>query len=233
VAELNKRDTVLAWDTSTENFTAALLHRGRIWRTSTRSVFRHSDRMFSALESLVHARGLQLDDVDAFAVGTGPGSFTGLRVGVMAAKTLAFVLRKKLMGFSSLQLIALNVAHLNEPVCVLRDAGRGNVYMAVFAQGRMIDAPALRSASDIHSHLDHVSKFTGDALVRYGKDIMRLYGKKALLSDRRLWRPRASRMIPLALERLRFRRTDDSLELLPDYLYARDCNVTRARDRRR
>src|SRR5262249_40136986 len=76
--------------------------------------------------------GLTLPELDGIAVGVGPGSFTGLRVGVMAAKTLAYVTGRPLVGLDSLAVVAHNAPPTATRVPVIADAQRGDVFTADF-----------------------------------------------------------------------------------------------------
>src|SRR6185437_1176876 len=77
-------------------------------------------------------RGLSLSQLSAVAVATGPGSFTGVRVAVTVAKSLAFGLNIPLLGISTLDIIAYSQAAARFPVCALMDAGRGEFYAALY-----------------------------------------------------------------------------------------------------
>lgn len=107
----------------------------------------------------------RLDAVDALAVGIGPGSFTGLRVGVATVKALAFARQKPVIGLTSLEGLAANVPHQPRPVWTLLDTGRarGDVYWARFECGGEI--PELREGPGCLSMEDVVSKVEGPALV--------------------------------------------------------------------
>ena len=92
----------------------------------------HSERLLPNVEALLAAAGMKISEVAAVAVSTGPGSFTGLRIGLAAAKGLAFSLGIPLYGIPTLELLAANGAHGSGTVCPLLDARRGEVFSALF-----------------------------------------------------------------------------------------------------
>ena len=224
---------VLAFDTSTENLSVAFFDGKRVFSVQSRSKTRHSDGMFRVLERFLAKHKARPGDVDLFAVGLGPGGFSGLRIGVTAAKTLAYALGKKLVGISSLYAIALNHDLNAGPVCVVRDARKGNVYAGTFGPGGELKRPRLMTIEAFLSEVGPGTRYTGDGLETLGKEIRDRAGAKALLADPKLWRPRAARMVPPAVERWRGARFDDCLALLPEYLYDERCNVTQARQKRK
>ena len=95
----------------------------------------HSRTLLPMAEDLLKNCGLTLRDVDLIAVAAGPGSFTGLRIGVAAAKGLAWGLDKPCCGVSTLEAMAWNVAHVDGVICCAMDARRGQVYNAIFEAG--------------------------------------------------------------------------------------------------
>ena len=125
---------VLAIDTATPTVSAAI---GRAGRTlaETRIVANrsHAERLTPALEGLRRAAGIEWADLSVVACGIGPGLFTGLRVGVTAAKTMAFALGVPTIGVSSLDLVAWPVRHTAKRIVSVIDARRGEVFWAMYA----------------------------------------------------------------------------------------------------
>ena len=81
-----------------------------------------------AIEEIFTKVGMTPTEIDAIAVSEGPGSYTGVRIGVTIAKTLAWTLKKPLVGVSSLKAIAANGLFFDGLICPIVDARRGNVY---------------------------------------------------------------------------------------------------------
>ncbi len=128
---------ILAIDTSTPRAALALGRPGepsRIAPPESDPSARHGRGLIPAIGALLDAEGLTVADLGAIAVGLGPGSYTGLRIGLTAAKTLAYSAGKPLVALDSLDAIArnapANVAHL----AVAVDAQRGDAYVAEFVR---------------------------------------------------------------------------------------------------
>lgn len=98
---------------------------------------RHGRRLVPDIRALLKEGGLLVSDLDALAVGLGPGSFTGLRIGVTAAKVLAYATGRPLFGLDSMELLARSADQRVERVAAVVDAQRGEVAVAEFQR----DAP--------------------------------------------------------------------------------------------
>jgi tRNA threonylcarbamoyladenosine biosynthesis protein TsaB len=97
--------------------------------------------LFGAIEELLAAHGVPLSAIDLYAVATGPGSFTGVRIGLTAAKGLAFASEKPLAGVTNLEALAsLGIGPLRAPVF---DARRGDVYAAVYDDALGVVVPPM------------------------------------------------------------------------------------------
>lgn len=138
--------TVLSFDTSTAAFTAAIVRDGVMLDSMISFTERnHSVRIVSEIKLLLSRNGLQGSDLDVIAVGQGPGSYTGVRIAVTTAKTLAWAWKKPLIGVSSLEALAfgawnsiVEAGEEKEQTCdnwiiPLMDARRGQVYTSRFA----------------------------------------------------------------------------------------------------
>jgi len=178
--------------------------------------------LFPAIEQLLAATGTSIDTLDAFAVVHGPGAFTGLRVGVAAAKGLAQASGKPLIGVSSLQTLALQAGEHELPVCALLDARKQEVYAGLFrtVQGRPQPLAAERVAPPeaVLAELDGPVCFVGDGAVAYRSLIVRHCGASARFLPWSQQPLRASSAAVLALDALRNGETVSPLVLEPVYL---------------
>lgn len=120
----------------------------------------HAEHLMPMLAEVMARAGLAFADLDRIAVSVGPGSFTGVRVGVAAARGLALAAGKPVVGMTSLAVIAHRAAHLlgdergQRPLVVATDARRGLVYAQVFDQALLAGGePALVSAPDLATRL--------------------------------------------------------------------------------
>ena len=151
---------ILAFDTATDVATVALVRDGEVLG-ERRS---RAARVLREIEELLQKAGLQADDVDAIAVGTGPGSYTGLRMGLVTARTLAVSLGVPVAGVSTLHALA---AGAPGAVPVI-DARRREVF--TLAEGEPVCIPA----SDLR--VEPLRVYVGDGAVRYRDGIARAGG---------------------------------------------------------
>ena len=124
---------VLAIDTSTNVLGVAVANeKGIIGEQITYTKRNHSVRAMPTVEALLKECGMKPLDLNRIVVAKGPGSYTGVRIGVTIAKSLAWSLGAELVGISSLEVLALNGRYFNGYVCPSFDARRGQVYTALF-----------------------------------------------------------------------------------------------------
>ncbi|HPW17742.1 MAG TPA: tRNA (adenosine(37)-N6)-threonylcarbamoyltransferase complex dimerization subunit type 1 TsaB [Candidatus Aminicenantes bacterium] len=129
---------ILAVDTTTPGGSVALLEDDRLLgEVNIESAGTHSARLLRSVDVLVGALGRDVRAVDAFAVAAGPGSFTGIRVGLGAVKALAFASGRPVAPVSSLEALAAKLAAGGARLAApLLDAKKGEVYAALFEAGR-------------------------------------------------------------------------------------------------
>lgn len=128
---------ILAVDTTTPGGSVALLEDETLrGEANLESAATHSARLFRSIDFLLGALGQDIRDVDAFAVAAGPGSFTGIRIGIGAAKALAFSSGKPVAPVSTLLALAVKLSSGGEKlVCPLLDAKKGEIYAGLFETG--------------------------------------------------------------------------------------------------
>jgi len=129
----------------------------------------HSRTLMPMVRDALRNADLSLDDIDLIAAANGPGSFTGLRIGVAAAKGLAWAAQKPGIGVSTLEAMARNLAHVKAVICCVMDARRGEYYNALFesdgieprrlCEDRTIP---LEKLADILARLDTMVVLVGD-----------------------------------------------------------------------
>lgn len=123
----------LAIDTTANTATCALTEDGRVRAVSTiDGLLTHSETMLPMVDEMLGHLGLSTNDVDIFAVTDGPGSFTGVRIGVSTIKGLAFSTGKPCVGVSSLASLAKNLEGLDGLRVPVMDARRQQVYTAIY-----------------------------------------------------------------------------------------------------
>jgi tRNA threonylcarbamoyladenosine biosynthesis protein TsaB len=125
---------VLAIDTSNQPMSIALAEDNTLKATTTlNTVLNHSIYVLPTIDTLFQRADWQPADIDRIVVAKGPGSYTGIRIAVTTAKTLAMTLQKELVGVSSLQVLASNVPPVSDQLIVpFMDARRGNVFAGIY-----------------------------------------------------------------------------------------------------
>ncbi|MCI2058246.1 MAG: tRNA (adenosine(37)-N6)-threonylcarbamoyltransferase complex dimerization subunit type 1 TsaB [Oscillibacter sp.] len=124
---------ILALETSAKACSAAVTEDGRVAASAFQcTALTHSRTLMPMVQAMLKNAELTVDDCDAVAVANGPGSFTGIRIGIAAAKGLAFAADKPAVGVSTLEAMALGCAGMDGLVVCAMDARRQQVYNAVF-----------------------------------------------------------------------------------------------------
>ncbi len=141
---------ILAFESSAKSASAALVRDGKLLAQSTQiSALTHSRTLLPMAEDLLKNCSLTLGDVDTIAVAHGPGSFTGIRIGVSMVKGLAWGADKPCVGVSTLEAMAWHGLAAGGLICPVMDARRAQVYNALFriADGRPVRLCADRAIS--------------------------------------------------------------------------------------
>lgn len=124
---------ILAFDTSAKTSTVAVLENDKILCNASICVgLTHSQTLLPLCDSLLKASEISLNDIDIFAVSSGPGSFTGLRIAIGAIKGMAQGLNKPCVPVSTLEALVYNYYGLSGIVCAVMDARCSQVYTATF-----------------------------------------------------------------------------------------------------
>ncbi|MBU2053658.1 MAG: tRNA (adenosine(37)-N6)-threonylcarbamoyltransferase complex dimerization subunit type 1 TsaB [Proteobacteria bacterium] len=184
----------------------------------------HAEVLLPALDRLFLLAGLTPDQVDLFACTVGPGSFTGVRIGVSTVKGLALAMGKPVVGTSTLEVLAMNASLCPNLICPLLDARKGQVYAGFFRMGKdgLSEAVKPERLSDVEILLqdlvDEEVVFLGDGAVRYGKLICETLPGGFVPVDGRLHRLRASAVGLTGLRKYRSGGFLDVLTLAPKYL---------------
>ena len=124
---------ILAIETSAKSVSAAVVEGGVPLASAYQNMgLTHSRTLMPLVDGMLSAAGLRVRDMDLLAAANGPGSFTGLRIGVSALKGLAWALEKPCCGVSTLAAMARNLAHMEGLIICAMDARRSQVYNALF-----------------------------------------------------------------------------------------------------
>jgi tRNA threonylcarbamoyladenosine biosynthesis protein TsaB len=211
---------VLAVDTTTERGSVALAEddtvRGEVRLLSPDG---HSRRLLPAVEFLLGSLGLRPAEVEGFAVTTGPGSFTGLRVGLSTVQGLALGSGRPCLGMSALDVLAARIAGAATVTVAVMDAYRGEVYARVYdGAGRPSGPPSVEAPEALLARVAGGAAFVGDGVERYRELFLSRPG--AVLPARGLYL--AGTLGRLAAPRLRAGEGTAPAELRALYLRAPD-----------
>lgn len=194
----------LGIETANAPLSIAIVKDGKILAEVVQNIkVTHSVGAMSAIEELFNKTDIAPTDIDAIAVSEGPGSYTGVRIGVTLAKTLAWTLKKPLVGVSSLQVLAGNVRHYDGYVCPVIDARRRNVYSAVYKAPNLdvVIPDAHAEIANLLEQLDALQApvlFVGTDVDVFWEAIQERLGERAIRVAYPLDLPRASQLIDLA-----------------------------------
>ncbi len=123
---------LLGFETTDSVASVALNLDGEVFCTRLETKKRHAESVLPAAEALLAAHGLSTSDMDAFAVDVGPGSFTGVRIGVCLANALGLAHQKPVIAVNALETLAFPLRDNGLPVCAMIDARNGNGYGALY-----------------------------------------------------------------------------------------------------
>ena len=225
---------VLGLDTSAKTCSVALLNGKEVTAEYTQNLPRtHSEKLMPLVDSIFKDTGRSPGELDAVAVSCGPGSFTGLRIGVATARAMAQGLQIPAMGICTLEVMARGVYSYGSLICPVMDARRSQVYTALYSfkekSGELqeLHEPAALSLDYLKDVLQDYREpviFLGDGLLSYGQELKEALGERFLEPASPLVYPRASLVAWGARERLLYGRGITSyLELKPLYLRASEA----------
>ena len=233
---------VLGVDTSTEFLSVALIDgKKALANYDAVGKLNHSALLVPTIKKSLTKAKKKIKDIALFSVGIGPGSFTGLRVGVTAMRGLAIALDKPIIGVPTMDAIAYNALGsdpdhrslhnegLTPKICPILDAKKSQVYACIYD----VDGDKLVRKSDyLLEPVERLIKrltgrviFLGDGIPIYRDKLSAKKTLKAEFIDDKRWFPKASVIVKLGLLMFNSGKHDDPYDLEPMYLYARDCNV--------
>lgn len=183
----------------------------------------YSDTLFPMIDHILKNANVSIQEVDAFALAKGPGSFTSLRIGISVIKGLALANNKPVIAIPSLDALAHNICFSNMLICPLIDARRDEVYTAFYKreEGHTLKKLTPDRAIVPEILLDEIREkvvFLGDGTDLYKDLIIRKLKEKALFSPLHLKYPRASAIAQLAFKKLNVNEISDIEVMTPLYV---------------
>ena len=211
----------LGIDTSNVPLSIAVVQDGQLlveWTSSLKVT--HSVGAMPAVEEALKHANINPSDIGAIAVAEGPGSYTGVRIGVTIAKTLAWTLKIPLVGVSSLQTMAGNGSLFDGLICPIMDARRDNVFSAIYSKELTAFLPDGHYAIEtilekLASRAENVL-FVGKDVPIHWEAIQRVLGKRAIRAPLYLDLPKASVVIEQAMKKP-LPSIEDTHHFVPEY----------------
>jgi tRNA threonylcarbamoyladenosine biosynthesis protein TsaB len=226
---------VLAVDTSSAVATAAVMDdTGLLGEYLLNSGKTHSQRLMPMISDLLAGLDMKPADIDLFAASCGPGSFTGLRIGITTVKAMAYSLKKPVIAVPTLDALAANISCFSGLVCPMMDARNRQVYTAVYdnTTGGMrnltgyLGIPVEELLSLIENKITEMQggssfykvAFLGDAANKYREFLCSKLGEKCAFAPESQMLQRASSVAQLALKMANEGKAVSSFDMLPYYL---------------
>ncbi len=220
---------ILAIETSTKSLSMAIADDEKVLAEyKGDAILRHSHDLIPNIESMLKKLKLELIDIDSFAISIGPGSFTGLRIGVSILKGLNLVTRIPIVAVPTLDAIAYNSIDAVVPICVIVDAKKKNLYASLY---KSEDGGIIRlwdyliiSPEELIRDIKENTLFTGDGAGLCDKVIADKV-KGAMFAPKDRWYPDAKVVARMGAEK--FKRGDfaEPDTLVPMYIYSHKCSV--------
>ena len=214
---------LLAIDTSTDTASLALAQDETVLAELTwRSKQNHTTQLLPNLNHLFNLTGVTAKSLTAIIVAQGPGSFNGLRVGISAAKGLAFSLGIPIIGVNSLEVAAYQYAETGLPVCAIFNAGRSEIATATYqkkdGKWQQPVAADIITVEYLCSQITEETLFCGEYLSAVATQITAMLKKKAVIPPQATDFKRGSFLLELGRQRLNAGNIDNPATLQPIYL---------------
>lgn len=215
---------ILAIDTATQYASLALYHpeNSLLAEESWFSGRNHTVEVMPRLVRMLAQASLKIADLTALAVSLGPGSFTGVRISLAAAKGLALPHKLPVIGVSTLEIAAYPLQSQSLPIWVILQAGRGRIIVACYGQGeenwQFLIEPHLTTVETLAGQINQPALCTGEIDAQAAQILQRSSDHKALIASPSTRLRRAGYLAEIAAQRLEAGDQDDPDALAPIYL---------------
>lgn len=223
---------ILAMETSTAVGGVAIIVDGKVVAEETTLRQKtHSEIISTFTDHCLQKAGLRLEDIDAFAVGQGPGSFTGIRVAANAGKTFAYSFNKPLVTLDSLVLLAEKARGSDKPVLSIINAYKNMVYLGLFdmsgEEPRYLKGPEAIPVRELSKHIQQDVLVVGDGWEAYHEYFPEKLAKLMHRESQHPDHPLASTLGLMAERRAQKGQTLDWKSFVPLYIRASEAEETK------
>lgn len=224
---------ILAADTAEKSCSVAVMNgRNLLAEIMIINQETHSRHLMSMMDTCLKMSRLDISDMDAFAVAKGPGSFTGLRIGISIVKGLAAASEKPVVTVSNLDALAQQAVLSDLPICVMMDARKSEVYVCRYrlSDGQLYPEgePLALSPENAISGIDTPYLFMGSGALLYREKIRQALGELAVFAPDDAHILRASTIARSGYERLLKGESDDLASFVPLYIRKADAKMPSA-----
>lgn len=182
----------------------------------------HAERLMPSIIWLLESSRIQIEEIDAFAISIGPGSFTGLRIGLSTVKGFAFATNKPVVSVPTLDAFARTVPFSAYQICPLLDARKDEVFAGLYKWEdnniiKIMPERAIRP-EELIKEITEKTVFIGDGITRYGDMIKEMSGDKAIFPPPSIMSPSAATVGEIAFEKIKQGDLADPVALTPFYI---------------
>lgn len=219
---------ILALDTSTIACSAALMDEDKLYgELFTDFKLKHSEKLLVMCDSLLSNLRMDIEDIDCFAVSCGPGSFTGIRIGMATAKGFAQAADAPIVCVSSIEALAYNAFYYGGLICPMLDAQRDQLYSGAYmSDGKTLNEYMTENVYEFSQMLDVINE-SGKPALLLGDGAKKFYARhegkfknNVIIGHENILMPRASNVARIALEKIGQGKTHDCFTAMPNYIRA-------------
>ncbi len=222
---------ILSIETSTMLGGAAIIdeNAGLIAETRLNVKTTHSERLMTAVHNILVQSELTLNDIDVFAVASGPGSFTGLRIGLSTVKGLSYATGRPVVTVPTLDAFAWNFPYSSYPLCLMLDARKSEVYAAVYrweedSFSTVIDCVSVKPEALLETLQGRVL-FAGEGALLYREKIIGMMKERAFIAPRDKMVPSPANVAMLGLTKAKRGEFAEISQAIPVYVRKSEAEV--------
>ncbi|MGO1469714.1 MAG: tRNA (adenosine(37)-N6)-threonylcarbamoyltransferase complex dimerization subunit type 1 TsaB [Tissierella sp.] len=217
----------LGLDTSTKVASIAVIDEERIiGEYSLSKDMSHSEKLMPMIKEVLDNIDIKIEDIDLYTVAVGPGSFTGLRIGITTVKSFSHLFNKPIIGVSTLESLAYNLSGSHATIMPILDARRDRIYTALYKfdgpQIIEIEGSQILEIKDLKEKLKSFDNIAvnGAGSIAYKEEIKSQLEDKVYFGSRGQNITRAASIAELGLKKYKEGKRDDPFTLIPEYIRA-------------